>query len=162
MPRGGMRFALCFLPWVLTRRVALGEEPPHCSCGSWGSWGCTQGLFPRPWPASPAPLGVCVGVCTVAVPLHPAQSRHVCAAAPGRERVGLKGSLFPRVIIPEQRNRNVLKTPRRTFLTGAGPFGCTVAPLFPSLSLEQPEHLPHPPLTQNKQPGIKKQVFSFQ
>lgn len=87
----------------------------------------------------------------------------MCARSPGPgERVGLKGSLFPRVIIPEQRNRNVLKTPRWTFLTGAGAFGCTVAPLFPSVCLEQPDHLPHPPLPQNKQPVIKKQVFSLQ
>lgn len=78
------------------------------------------------------------------------------------ERVGLKGSLFPRVIIPEQRNRNVLKTPRWTFLTGAGAFGCTVAPLFPSMRLEQPDHLLHPPLPQNNQAVIKKQVFSLQ
>lgn len=74
----------------------------------------------------------------------------------------MKGSLFPRVIIPEQRNRNVLKTPRWTFLTGAGAFGCTVAPLFPSMRLEQPDHLLHPPLPQNNQAVIKKQVFSLQ
>lgn len=104
-------------------------------------------------------------MCTVTVPSHPAESRHVCVPRAGAvlgERVGLKGSLFPRVIIPEQRNRNVLKTPRWTFLTGAGPFGCTVAPLFPSMCLEQPDHLLHPPLPQNNQPVIKKQVFSLQ
>lgn len=88
---------------------------------------------------------------------------HACSP-PGLcqgEWAGLKGSLFPRVIIPEQWNRNMLKTPLWTFLTGAGAFGCTVAPLFPPARLGLPAHLLHPPLPQNNQPMIKKQVFSL-
>lgn len=77
------------------------------------------------------------------------------------ERAGLKGSLFPHVIIPKQGNRNVLKTPLWTLLTGAGVFGCTVAPLFLPACLGLPAHLLHPPLPQNNQPVIKNRVFSL-
>lgn len=74
----------------------------------------------------------------------------MCACSPPglcwEEQAGLKDSLFPRVIIPEWRNRNVLKIPYWTFLTGARAFGHTVAPLFPHVRLRLPAHLLHPPL----------------
>lgn len=61
------------------------------------------------------------------------------------EQAGLKDSLFPHVIIPEWGNRNVVKIPHQTFLTGARAFGRTVAPLFSLVRLGLPAHLLHAP-----------------
>lgn len=127
--------------WLWERSLLTSAVPPR-----------EAGHAPRVCSRVPAqchqPYGL---LCMVRVPSQPPRADTCVCPQPRAllgDRVGFKGSLFPRVIIPEQRNRNVLKTPRWTLLAAAGAFGCTVAPLFPSMRLEQPDHLLHPPLPQ--------------
>lgn len=106
-PKGRLRaerqeeeFVLCFLPWGCAD--PKGANPP-------AELGMCPGFVPMPPPSVTVPLPMCRAIHLVTVPSQPAESWHSCVRAcmqpPGlcwRERAGLKGSLFPGVIIPER------------------------------------------------------------
>lgn len=100
MPRGRVRFALCFLPWGA-----------HQECGSGGGaslplqlWlpgklGMHPGFVPKLLPNVTSPAGLLWWVCMVTGPSHPAESRHVCVpTAPGCAggAGGFEGLFVPR------------------------------------------------------------------
>lgn len=148
--RARARFALCFLPGEHNQEHGSRRGVPHPVCD-------TPGLSPCPVP--PAPQG-CLCGCAWSPTPHTTPRADTCVHTQP-PRAGLKGSLFPRVIIPERGNRNVLKTPRWTFLTGAGASGHTVAPLFPPACLEQAAHTSctPPPFPEITSPWLKTASF---
>lgn len=125
--RGRARLTLCFLPWGAQSAAWLWKRDRDPSPLPWHpeKLGMYPGLVPTPLPSVTSPARLPLRVCMVTVPSHPAELTHVCAHSPWGlcwgEQAGLKGSLFPYVIIPELGNGNVLKTSGWTFPTGAGP-----------------------------------------